>query len=138
MAIKNSELPADLAAARTRLENWRATGRPRRHLPREMWEMAADLVPNHGVCRVARELRLGYYKVKEQAENRLAETRNKRNAEPKPAFVEVTHTISPKVVGPSLGSTVEITDESGRRMWIRSGEGVDAVGVVAAFCGARR
>ena len=133
-----SRLPADLAAARTRLEKWRSSGRPKRPLPREMWEMAADLVPSHGVYRVSRALRLEYYKVKEQAEDRQARKRTKRSAKRKPVFVEVAGPPSPPVVDPCLGCTVEVTDPSGRRITIRSPAAVDAAGLVAAFCGATR
>lgn len=133
-----SRLPADLAAARTRLEKWRSNGRPKRPLPREMWDMAADLVPTHGVYRVSRALRLEYYKVKKQAEDRQAKKRTKKNAKRKPVFVEVAGPPSSPVVAPSLGCTVELADESGRRMTIRSSAVVDAAGMVAAFCGAPR
>ena len=63
------KLPADLATARKRLEKWRAGGRPRRPLPPELWEMAADLVPEHGIYRVSQVLRLEYYKVKDAVLN---------------------------------------------------------------------
>jgi len=50
-----------------------------------------------------------------------------------PAFVEVASPSS-SLLG-ALGCTVELTDESGRRMTIRSSMGMDAVGLVTAFCG---
>jgi len=105
-----------------------------------MWEMAADLVPEHGVYQVCRALRLEYYKVKQEAENRHASKgaiRSKRN-KPKPVFVEVMapQNASP-IAGPSLGCTIELADESGHRMTIRS-TAVDVAVLVTAFCGAQQ
>jgi hypothetical protein len=107
-----------------------------------MWEMAADLVPTHGVYRVSRVLRLEYYKVKEQAEARQAKKKSrkrtarraKRPGARKPKFVEVAGSPSP-MLG-SSGCTVELTDEkNGRQMTLRSLSGTDAATLVAAFCG---
>jgi hypothetical protein len=133
MASPSKRLPADLAAALKRFDKWRRGGRARRPLPDELWKLAADLVPVHGVYRVSQVLRLEYYKVKEQAEAR----RPKRRDQASPAFIEVAPT--PASVGMTpRDCMVEVTDSSGRRMTIRSSAGVDAVGLVGAFCGAPR
>jgi len=140
MGSTSRGLPADLAAARTRFEKWRASGRARRPLPTKFWELAADLVPAHGVYRVSRVLRLEYYKVKKQAEAQQTERRKapKLRAKPgpkpaKPAFIEVS---SPSpTMHSSFGYTVELTDNSGHQMTIRSSTAVDVTGLVAAFCG---
>lgn len=144
MASPSKRLPADLAAARRRIEKWRSAGRARRPLPKKIWEMAADLVPTHGVYRVSQVLRLEYYKVKEQAETRQAGRRmaskqpSSKRAKPAPkpttpAFVEVSAPSS--VMSSSLGYTVELIDASGRQMTIRSSTGMDAAALVVAFCG---
>jgi hypothetical protein len=138
-------LPADLTAARRCIEKWRSKSNgQRRPLPQKIWDVAADLVPAHGVYRVSRVLRLEYYKVKKQAETRQAGRRkastrpSSRRAKPvpkptRPAFVEVS--APPPVMSSSLGYTVELTDESGRQMTIRSSTGMDAAALIAAFCG---
>ena len=130
MGSTSARLPADLAAARTRIEKWRSTGRPRRRLPKEILDMAADLVPAHSVYRVSRALRLEYYKVKKQAETRQAEKRSTS----KKTFVQVPLSSS-GMVSSSLGCTVEVTDPSGRQLTVRSSTAVDVTGLVAAFCG---
>jgi hypothetical protein len=133
MASPSKRLPADLAATRRRFEKWRAGGRARRPLPDDLWKLAADLVPVHGVYRVSQVLRLEYYKVKEQAAAQRAE----QPTDVAPAFVEMVPTPS-SVLATSSDCTVELTDSNGRRMTIRSSMGVDAVGLVGAFCGALR
>ena len=130
MAVRSQNLPADLAAARTRIEKWRSVGPARRRLPEEIWEMAADLVPRHGVYRVCRVLRLEYYKVRDRAEARRAQS----GIQPKPAFVQVAPPDS-AVAGTVVGCTIELSDQSGRRMVIRSAATVDAARLVAAFSG---
>jgi hypothetical protein len=131
MTEKSRDLPADLAAARTRIEKWRSGGPARRRLPEEVWEMAADLVPRHGVYRVSRALRLEYYKVRDRAEARQAE----RKARPEPAFVQVAAP-APAMADAVVGCTIELSDQSGRRMVIRCAAGVDAARLVAVFSGA--
>jgi len=141
MASPSKRLPADLAAARTRIEKLRSRSNgQRKPLPQKIWDMAADLVPAHGVYRVSRVLRLEYYKVKTQAETRQAERRKapklskRAKPAPKPAFVEVPSP-PPAMHSSSFGYTVDLTDNSGRQMTIRSSVGMDAAALVAAFCG---
>ena len=133
MKRTSAKLPADLADAREQFESWRARGRARRPLPDELWKLAADLVPSHGVHRVSKALRLEYYQVKRHAQAERAE----RSTQATPAFVEVVPTTA-SVLGTTPGFAVELSDSSGRRMTIRSSVAVDAAGLIAAFCGAAR
>ncbi|MFC1609530.1 hypothetical protein ACFL6C_01100 [Myxococcota bacterium] len=130
MASPSKRLPADLAAARTRIDKWRSGSRARKPIPNELWEMAVDLVPTHGVYVVSQALRLRYDKVKAQAKARHS---NKR-ARNKPAFVQVA---APMLGMPNSPSalTVEVTDKNGNHMCIRSLGAVDAARLVTAFCG---
>jgi len=130
MVAKSTVLPADLAAARTRIDKWRASVQTRRPIPEDLWKMAADLVPAHGVYRVSRALRLRYDKVKVATNAR----RSKRRVPSTPAFVQVT---APVLAMPSLTGelTVEVTDMHGNHMCIRSSATMDAARLVAAFCG---
>jgi hypothetical protein len=146
--MKSKSLPADLSAAQTRFEKWRAAGRPRRPLPPELWRLAADLVRAHGVYRVARVLRLEYYKVREQAEGRRLATPSRaqvpppsrqaapaprpRAPRPKPAFVQV---VPPAAFPAPHEVVVELADAKGRHMSIRSRVALDVVALVNTFCG---
>lgn len=139
--MKLKSLPTDLAAAQTRFDKWRAAGRPRRPLPPELWHLAAGLVRAHGVHRVARVLRLEYYRVKEQAEGLHAAARARRAAapssppgtpRPKPAFVQV---VPPAAFPAPNEVVVEMADAKGRHMSIRSRVALDAVALVSTFCG---
>jgi hypothetical protein len=132
-------LPAELAAARKRFEEWRATGRARRPLPPELWRLAAGLVRTHGVCPVASALRLEYYKLKEQAEGMERSRRRQVIPAPppglpqtKPAFVQVVPTAT---FPASHDVVVEMTDTEGRHLSIRSHVAVDMMALVRAFCG---
>lgn len=135
MSSTSMKLPADLATARRRLEKWRAGGRPRRPLPPELWEMAADLVPEHGIYRVSQVLRLEYYKVKEKAEGRRGRQRRTRRGggEQGARFVQVAPV--PSVLEPAVPCTVVLEDTRGRRMTIRSTGGLEPASLIAAFCG---
>lgn len=128
MPKRSTVLPADLATARRRIEKWRAGGRPRRKLPQDMWSMAAELVPTHGVYRVARVLRLEYYKVKQAAQTRGG----KKGRRAKSTFVQLAPS-SPASPLPFAGCTVELTDGNGRQMTIRTPASFDAASLVAAF-----
>lgn len=67
---KASQLPADLAHARTRLEVWRKSRRAGQRIPKALWSTAAKLAKKHGVARTATVLNLDYYGLK----RRVAET----------------------------------------------------------------
>jgi hypothetical protein len=100
MASPSVRLPADLGAAQRRVESWRSKSNGlRRPLPEWVWDLAADLVPSHGVYRVSRVLRLEYHKVKERAKTRQSArqkvskrsvTKRKKPVPEPPAFVEVS------------------------------------------------
>jgi hypothetical protein len=130
MVAKSAVLPADLAAARTRIDKWRAGAQTRRPIPKDLWRMAVDLVPTHGVYRVSRALRLRYDRVKAATNAHYS----KRRIPSTPAFVQVT---APALAMPSLDGelTVEVTDRHGNHMCIRSSATMDAVRLVSAFCG---
>jgi hypothetical protein len=139
--MKLKSLPTDLAAAQTRFDKWRAAGRPRRPLPPELWRLAAGLVGAHGVHRVARVLRLEYYRVKEQVEGMEAAARSRQAAaptpqsgasRPKPAFLQV---VPPAAFPAPHDVVVEMVDAMGRHMSIRSRVALDVVALVSTFCG---
>ena len=128
MARKTAKVPPELAAARQRLERWRAGGRPRRRLPESMWTMAAELVAAHGVYRVARTLALDYNKLKKAAEVRGGRARQAKKA----TFVQVA-AAAPAPAGPGDGYAVELRDGNGRHMAIRMPSSLDPARLVTAF-----
>jgi hypothetical protein len=143
MASPSVRLPADLGAAQRRVECWRSKSNGlRRPLPEWVWDLAADLVPSHGVYRVSRVLRLEYHKVKERAKTRQSArqkvskrpvTKRKKPVPEPPTFVEVS--APPAVMSSAPGYTVELADERGRRMTIRCSAGMDVAVLVAAWFG---
>ena len=130
MVAKSAVLPADLAVAQIRIDKWRASAQTRRPIPEDLWKVAVDLVPAHGVYRVSRALRLRYDRVKAAANAHYS----KRMVPSTPAFVQVT---APALAMSSLNGelTVEVTDRHGNHMCIRSSATIDAARLVAAFCG---
>jgi hypothetical protein len=131
MPAKLTGLPPDLAAARTRINKWRSSGRTRRPIPDDVWEMAVELVPAHGVYRVSRALRLRYDKLKTQAKTRRSARRPRSRT--KPAFVQVAAP-TPAMPGQHIECLVELTDKNGHHMAIRSSAAVDVARLVATFC----
>ena len=80
---RRSELPKDLARARSRFQAWRGR-RTGRRIPQQLWALAVRLVNRHGVSRTAAALGLDYYSLKKRAESATTEP-----ASSSPAFVEL-------------------------------------------------
>lgn len=100
-----------LAEAAERFRTWReATPRPRR-VPEALWVLATELATEHGVSKIARHLRVDYYRLK-----RRVAAPDAQAATPKsPAFVEVA--LDTPVTAPAQqGCVVELTDGDGRRL----------------------
>jgi hypothetical protein len=60
MTDQEKKIPEEMQELHRRLEEWRATHRPRSPLPDEIWTMAVGLAQQHNIHRVARTLRLDY------------------------------------------------------------------------------
>lgn len=93
------------------LSAWRReqSGRPR--LPKALWRAATDLARTQGPSRVARVLRLDYYKLRK----RLAASSSPRVTPP--TFVELTGAPMSEA-GPGE-SAVELSDGTGARLALR-------------------
>ena len=61
----------ELRELRGRIEHWRATRESQGRMPEALWEAAAAAAKNHGVSRVASELKLGYAGLKLRMQGRL-------------------------------------------------------------------
>ena len=103
----------ELSELARRLEQWRGRQRSRGPLPQWVWEEAAEAAHEHGVSRVARVLRLDYYKLKRRTTAPPAELG--ANGAP-PGFVELS--VSPPPVITSEW-TLELSDAQGRKLTLR-------------------
>lgn len=102
---------SDLNRLQRQLLAWRRKQSGRTRLPKAAWRAAADLARTHGPSRVARTLRLDYYKLRQ----RLAGTSALQTAPP--AFVEVKGEPMSEVGRGE--SVVELFDGTGARMTLR-------------------
>ena len=95
MAEQEATIPADMQELHRRLEEWRATHRPRSPLPDELWSMAVGLAQRHNIHRVARAFRLDYGALK----------RRMPGSDPQPTatFIEL--------IAPSTGCIAECSME---------------------------
>ena len=101
----------DLNQLRRQLSAWRREQSRRTRLPEALWRAATDLARTQGPSRVARLLRLDYYKLRK----RLAATTSLLPAPP--VFVELK---GAQMFGAGPGeSVVELSDGRGARMTLR-------------------
>ena len=88
---QRSELPNDLAQARSRLQAWREQRQGARRIPQPLWDLAVRLVSQHGLSRTATALGLDYYSLKKRVE-----AAGQQLSSSCPTFVELP---APVVVG---------------------------------------
>ena len=88
---QRGELPKDLAQARSRFEAWRQRRPEGRRIPQPLWNLAVQLVSQHGISRTATALGLDYYSLKKRVEAAAQQPPSRG-----PAFVELP---PPLVVG---------------------------------------
>lgn len=119
---------------RRRIERWRDAGRPGKRMPEELWGEAVALAREHGAYRIASELGLSYWVLKQRAEETGA---------PGPLPFPLGHT--PQFVEIDLGeagatSVIEFERGDGVRLRIRLGprERLDLGAVTAAFVSSAR
>ena len=71
MANQEAAIPADMQELHRRLEEWRATHRPRSPLPDELWTMAVGLAQRHNIHRLRAPspfMFVGYVRVSSETE----------------------------------------------------------------------
>jgi hypothetical protein len=71
----NQDRLSEVDAVRRRIETWRQTREKPSPMPEALWSEAARLANEYGVCRIARELRLGYAGLKQRVEGLAAHSR---------------------------------------------------------------
>jgi len=122
----------DLQRLEGQLTLWRRSRRDRRRLPEEVWAAAVEQARTHGLSRVARRLRLDYYKLQRWASGPV-----RRAATPKPVaacpegFVELPWRAS--APGP-MACRVELRNPQGATMTLHlPGDTAVVVALAEAF-----
>ena len=123
-------------AVRRKISHWRKTRPKTKAMPDGLWEAAVALTPEHGVCRVARDLGLNYAALKERARRRdaaLVPVRKDEETAATTAFVEV----SPAQLfgGDRIGATVVLAAPDGATMTVEvpPGQPLDWAALSASF-----
>jgi hypothetical protein len=123
MADQEAAIPEDMQELHRRLEEWRATHRPRSPLPDELWTMAVGLAQRHNIHRVARTFGLDYGALKRRMPG--------STPEPVATFVEL--------IAPSSGSiaecSLEVDSANGARKLRIQMKGVPPAGLAAVIRG---
>jgi hypothetical protein len=104
-----SDLPRDLARARSKFEAWRGQRQAGERIPKSMWRLAVRLARSHGVSRTSDALGVDYYSLKEQGEALAPEAPSARSA-----FIELP---VPAVVGKQC--LIEVDGSTGARMRVQ-------------------
>ena len=123
MAQQEAKVPEDMQELHRRLEEWRATHRPRSPLPDELWTMAVGLAQRHNIHRVARTLKLDYGALK----------RRMAGSGPQPAatFVELIAPVSDSIAECSM----EVDIANGAKKVRIQMKGVPPAGLAAVIRG---
>ena len=103
------EIVKALMPTRKRLEQWRKKqGSSGTAIPEDLWQEAATLALSYGVSTVCKELRLGYYNLKD----RVIERTTAASEDSVSAFVEIAQPLQ-RV---PCRNTIEISKKSGARI----------------------
>ena len=106
-AASSSVVPGPLSKAARRFETWRRS-RTTRHIPDDLWVLAAEAGARYGVSRTARVLGLSYYDLGK----RVGALTTAEFSQARPPFVEILPT-RPSIRTECL---VELTNATGSRM----------------------
>src|SRR5437867_1602477 len=98
-----------LEQVKQRFERWRASRKRGQHIPRALWSAAVSLTREHGVERIAQELRINYDRLKQRLESDGAVMRAGGEAA---RFVEL---LAPRAVG-GCECLVELENARGAKM----------------------
>jgi hypothetical protein len=125
MQTTKRPLPTRIERCRQRFERWRATRNHRSRLPEFLWTSAVDLAGEFGPTKVARVLRLDYYRLKKRL--MLAKP-------PRPAFVELLPSASTNG-SMAIECIIELEDGQGAKMRIqlKGGDKPDVMALSSDF-----
>jgi hypothetical protein len=125
----------ELRELRGRIEHWRATRGSQGRMPEALWEAAAAAAKNHGVSRVASELKLGYAGLKRRMQGRAA-GRSAPQLAAAPGFLEVS---AAQLLAPSpmAGTVIEYSRRDGSKLTVKlpTGSPLDVLALIAALGG---
>jgi hypothetical protein len=122
--------PAELFKLARGFERWRASARPGRRIPEDLWDAAARLARTYGVSRISAVLKLSYSDLQRRAQ---AERASSTQTQAPPTFVELP---APKgSVGLSSQGTIELVHACGARLMLRLPEAKaeDLLALLRAF-----
>jgi len=128
MNTESTPFRSEVEALRCQLEAWRQTRKHGEHIPESLWEAAAKLAGAFGVGRVSRALGVGYYALKERAQDGGQPSRSGHQAA---AFIELP--LAPPI--PRSDYLVELEDGRGAKMTLRlaPSSGSEVLALVQAF-----
>jgi len=129
---RRSALPASVKKVRDRVEYWRRTREKRSPMPEDLWDAAASLARAHGVCPIARDLRLNYETLKKRVS--VAQQEGRDGADRSAGFIELNGAQLVGSLDPA-GAVVELSGADGAKMMIRmrESEDLDILGLADAF-----
>ena len=135
--LKSKPLSPDVAAARQRVERWRATKRRGHAMPEELWTEAVSLADDLGAYRIARDLGVSYETLRNRMERKAAA--GAVLATGPAGFVEVQGAELLEA-GVPFGAVVELLDSDGAQLTMRLADsgGFDVLSLAAAFWGRGR
>ena len=128
-------LSTALDDVRRQFERWREAHPPRTRIPEALWSRAVVLAREYGVYRIARELHLRYYSLKERVESGGRESGLHKAAA---GFVELVTQANHGTRG--IDCIVELERRGGDRMRIhlRGAETAELVALSRTFWDRRR
>jgi hypothetical protein len=95
---RRSAIPVGMRKVHGRFERWRNSHAGRLPIPERLWQAAAELAAEHGVCRTAQVLHLEYGKLKRLAGSANQVSRSTTSTPPRTSFVEL---VAPQAIGVS-------------------------------------
>lgn len=124
----------ELRQLRGRIEHWRETRGSQGRMPEALWEAAAAAAKNHGVSRVARELKLGYAGLKLRMQGRSPGGSTPLPEAAAPGFVEVS---AAQLLAPSPMAVIEYSRRDGSKLTVKLpvGSTLDVLALIAALGG---
>jgi len=113
MKSKPDQFFSDLAAVRRELERWRRTRQRKGRIPEALWRTITPLGRRYGVSRVARDLRVPFFALRDRVE--VARATEATDTQKARQFVEVPLSLTPT----PTECVVELEDASGWKMTLR-------------------
>ena len=108
---QSAPIPASLEEAKRRFDAWRKSHRWLGRVPNQLWKMAAETAATHGVDATARHLLLSRARLQEWL------TRIEPPARPVVEALQFLE-LSPIAFGPAAECTLELEDQSGKKLRI--------------------